>query len=474
MFKVIAIGVVLATLVALARYRWDYLVTMGALAMVFVMLVWELLFRFWQGALVPLYESLLEPLLVGDDPTPIFYTPTPTTMELTPMMIYFMIVAATVILVTLIVRCTPSSRIIYSPEAMVHGSAFEALPPPKCQVTLVAVTGTEVSTGQGALIKYGEGVAVVTALHVVKGASVVLAENREGLSIRLGARKVIHQDGVAFPVEAAQMSRLGVRVGQTTVVTSPVAASAHGVMGRSSGCLMQISDGLLSYQGSTQPGYSGAPVMVGGKVAGIHIGTVEGRNLAFDISLAISRSNDYRYNPEAQTTSEMTPREKGYYGGMDARFKKGLAKLEEQDDQPGSWAHIPEEIDYSRKLTFENQMLSLTKSVAALEETVAKMDFRRRRGSTRRHLSSSSESSCSSSESSRDEDRGSRPSQKSKNHRKRPSKHLRRQASRISRKSVVVTVPHPSEPPPKPGPSGLTSSTSGKGPAHPKKSEGKQ
>lgn len=215
-------------------------------------------------------------------------------------------------------------------EAMIPGSDFVTATPPKCQLHVKAtMPDGRVELGCGAVVKYRSGVFFLTALHVVRG-SISIQAGKDGLWVDLPLTyRRISSDGAAWEVESTFFSRVGAK--QATVM-SPVHGTAASIVGRdglgSGGALGRKAFDLLSFSGSTKPGFSGAPVMVGTKVAGIHVGETQGVNICWDVEYALEHYDDphKQVNPESQTTSDMQDHVKTYYN-------KGQVKTQISDFQ---------------------------------------------------------------------------------------------------------------------------------------------
>lgn len=140
-------------------------------------------------------------------------------------------------------------------------------------------------------------------------------------------------------LSAATWARLGVTQAPSTVrVKEQVIGVAWGPQGFSSGPMYRAQqDGLVHYEGSTEPGYSGSPYLVKGRLAGMHLGAVTSKMLnigvaAWAIEAEVGHLEKMRsqLQPEAYVNYDVVVKS-DYLSDHSA--EKNAQALTEQDDQ---------------------------------------------------------------------------------------------------------------------------------------------
>lgn len=163
---------------------------------------------------------------------------------------------------------------IYHPEKYVPGSDYQAGVEPPCQVDIYKPNGQNEFNFLGCGFRYGD--LLVTAYHVVGGISdlrlvrgdkfvdITFDDNNEH-PIDLIAIKVPAAKWTQIAVKSAKLPKMALQNNTVAVITSR-GMSTFGMLS----CYPHGP--YLQYAGSTKPGYSGAPLVVGNMVYGMHVG----------------------------------------------------------------------------------------------------------------------------------------------------------------------------------------------------------
>lgn len=193
----------------------------------------------------------------------------------------------------------------YLVEKVMPGSVFmPAVASPKYQASVYTIRGVapRVYAGQGFLAPRQ---LFVTAYHVIDGADYVVIVTEKG-ELTLKKSDFQHKEGdIAFaPLANDGASRLGLSVCRlkhnATVPNSGLYVVAQARDKKSMGLLNPHSAfGIVTYEGSTQAGFSGAPYYVHNTVYGMHIGGAssnigyEGAYIAMLLNQYAEDSEDY-------------------------------------------------------------------------------------------------------------------------------------------------------------------------------------
>uniref|UniRef100_A0AB38ZK26 Peptidase S39 domain-containing protein n=1 Tax=Crocidura shantungensis ribovirus 16 TaxID=3139536 RepID=A0AB38ZK26_9VIRU len=186
-------------------------------------------------------------------------------------------------------------------HAQQPGSGFSIAPQPTTQVRIKTITlKGEVAYGVGVAIKWSGRVFIVTAKHILRNA-VLIQAGKDGFWTDLPTTwRTIHNDGVAWEVEASLTSKLGVKLASVGEIIGQMAVTTVSTdLKQSSGIIYKL-DRVVCYTGSTEPGFSGAPYLAGSRVYGIHIGESNGKNIGFNLYDAISRIDSPEITEESK------------------------------------------------------------------------------------------------------------------------------------------------------------------------------
>nr|QVG74740.1 hypothetical protein 1 [Virus sp.] len=181
-------------------------------------------------------------------------------------------------------------------EAMRDGSDFRAGEQPKFQVSIMR-PGLLSDTHYGYGVRVGS--FLVTPEHVVTGMpEIILSANGNKIQVPTMPmlRSRVFSDLVYIRVTDMAWSKLAVKTAilAPKVMQTNTFASISGQRGVSSGLLTKSQMvGLLSYQGSTVPGMSGAAYVVGNTVYGIHCGVVSNENMGVSSVLVMAELKQF-------------------------------------------------------------------------------------------------------------------------------------------------------------------------------------
>lgn len=157
-------------------------------------------------------------------------------------------------------------------ESIRAGSEFIDVPMPSCQVQILDEHGAPLGFG----IR-DEDDFLVTNYHVVDGHSFVLLRDRAQNCYRIfvpSFKSVSHIDLAFVPININIWSKLG--TSKAILATDAVFPCSVSISNNGKGSVGSLdtttSIVLVSYSGSTLPGYSGAPYVSGKRIVALHVG----------------------------------------------------------------------------------------------------------------------------------------------------------------------------------------------------------
>nr|UGO57419.1 MAG: hypothetical protein 1 [Riboviria sp.] len=192
----------------------------------------------------------------------------------------------------------PSTSVPLRQEAFVPGSNYRDAKAPRCQVSInVNKDGALVTVGQAVWLEDY----LVTALHVinmVQESSSLVSLESDGVVVNTSAsdwRSVRGVDLAVLPYEQKLLQALKLKKGVVadTSFINGACVTINALSLSTSGWLMDHEKalGLVTYQGSTKSGFSGAAYMWDNKVVALHTGSTSyGIGYSATYALALIRS----------------------------------------------------------------------------------------------------------------------------------------------------------------------------------------
>jgi hypothetical protein len=272
--------------------------------------------------------------------------------------------------------CIGKSR---SQEMALAGSVFHKTPLPLC---VVRFSNGQDIVGHGAYYQLGQRHFIATAIHVMAALSKLhecFIVGPSGLSVAFPLPKCSGQvrtdkkhDTTLVNIEQKYVSKVGLRPAKVAKVFKSNQVHMHYDLGQNPGktsgkVLEQLTPLMYSHSCSTDYGCSGAPVMIGTSIAGIHIGRDEhaGVNHFIRLDALLPRSqetSDYAFS-EMRSTSEFMDEDYSVVDIYGDKVKKTIKynanyfyaeDPEEFMRDNEEWFNMQDEMDWSVEPSFES------------------------------------------------------------------------------------------------------------------------
>lgn len=165
---------------------------------------------------------------------------------------------------------------VYVGESLIEGSKFVSGRIPSCQVEILS-GGIFANTFVGYAFRISETI-LAMPLHVYNQARPDIMVSKGDFSVDITQAPMKEADSVSdlcyVSLEPRIFSQLSASIAKFPSGGVEQFVQISGKQGVSNGSLKKCStSGLMEYSGSTYPGYSGAPYMVGSLVYGMHLGS---------------------------------------------------------------------------------------------------------------------------------------------------------------------------------------------------------
>nr|UGO57344.1 MAG: hypothetical protein 2 [Riboviria sp.] len=247
-------------------------------------------------------------------------------------------------------------------EAMRPGSTFVAGPVPRYQVRILK-PGMIMHDHIGYGLRIGQNY-MVAPTHVIAGLGEILLEGPKGRIVIVPGctQSRVHSDVTYVHLEERQWTTLGVAVGKLAP-TANAFVKCHGVAGFSSGRLSKsMLEGMLTYEGSTEPGMSGAAYDYSGAILGMHTGVIGSGNSGVSAALLryeyarMMRPEAKKVRKEKDQHSADTGDNHAWFLGQDVgekvnKWNEEMLASRVDDVYSGSWANDVA-IDFNAQLDF--------------------------------------------------------------------------------------------------------------------------